>query len=88
MKASVILLAFASLALMASGILQAQTTQDTAITYTDGSHNNSYIAYDGLAFGVQVDAVGAVPEPGTYAMMLTGLALVGGIGRRRKQGKA
>lgn len=52
--------------------------------FTDGSHNNSYQMYDGLSFGVQVDAVSAVPEPESYAMTLAGLALFGGLARRRK----
>jgi hypothetical protein len=30
-------------------------------------------------------AVTPVPEPETYAMMLVGLGLIGGIARRRKQ---
>lgn len=33
-------------------------------------------------------SVSAVPEPGTYAMMLAGLALVGTIARRRKANQA
>ena len=32
------------------------------------------------------DAVSAVPEPETYAMLLAGLATVGGMARRRRQG--
>jgi hypothetical protein len=38
-------------------------------------------------FDVAVDniSVSAVPEPGTYAMMLAGLGLVGAIARRRRQ---
>ena len=53
--------------------------------YTDGSHNNSYISYDGLSFGVQVDAatVTAVPEPESYAMLLAGLGLLGWMSRRK-----
>lgn len=52
--------------------------------YTDGSQNNGYFSYDGLSFGVQVDAVAAVPEPETYAMMLAGLGLLGLMARRKK----
>ncbi|QBE62708.1 PEP-CTERM sorting domain-containing protein [Pseudoduganella lutea] len=40
-------------------------------------------------FDVAVDniTVSAVPEPGTYAMMLAGLGLVGVVARRRKAGR-
>lgn len=33
---------------------------------------------------LQVDQVAAVPEPSTYAMAIAGLALVGGLARRRR----
>jgi hypothetical protein len=36
-------------------------------------------------WGYRAAVTAAVPEPGTYAMMLAGLAVVGGIDRRRRQ---
>ena len=36
----------------------------------------------------QLYMVSGVPEPETYALMLAGLALVGGIARRRRNKKA
>lgn len=42
-----------------------------------------YIA--STAFGIdQVTLTAAVPEPGTYALLMAGLGLVGGIARRRR----
>jgi hypothetical protein len=38
-------------------------------------------SYTGL---VNINSVSAVPEPETYAMLLAGLAIVGGVARRRK----
>lgn len=40
------------------------------------------------ALAVRPGDVAAVPEPETYAMMLAGLGLIGGIARRRKQQQA
>jgi hypothetical protein len=36
-------------------------------------------------WGYKAAVTAAVPEPGTYAMMLAGIAVVGGIVRRRRQ---
>ena len=36
-------------------------------------------------YAVSLDAVPAVPEPGTYAMMLAGLGVLGFMARRRQQ---
>jgi hypothetical protein len=54
---------------------------------TVGSGNATYTPYvfmDGYAKVTYTYEVAPVPEPETYAMMLAGLALVGGIARRRK----
>lgn len=49
--------------------------------------HSAYSAYigDGFSGTNYVFRVAAVPEPETYAMMLAGLGLMGGIARRRKQ---
>jgi hypothetical protein len=39
-------------------------------------------------FASATPAVTAVPEPETYALMLAGLGLIGGIARRRKAKQA
>lgn len=65
---------------------------------TAGSHINIYWdSADGLIHDLQVDptesfvidtvvtfSVSAVPEPATYAVMALGLAVVGGVARRRR----
>ena len=38
--------------------------------------------------GLRITALAPVPEPGTYAMLLAGLALVGGLASRRRRGVA
>ena len=54
----------------------AKNTSQTAFAGTFG--------FDGSALTYTVTA--AVPEPGTYAMLLAGLMMIGGIARRRTQG--
>ncbi len=49
--------------------------------FNDGS---GYKSADGLSFGLRVDTVAAIPEPATYALLLTGLGLLGAISARRK----
>jgi|GEM_PF-2169608 len=36
--------------------------------------------------GLQITSLAPVPEPGAYAMLLTGLALLGGVASRRRRG--
>jgi hypothetical protein len=60
----------------------------THTAYNDGTYlaNSGYKTYDGLSFGLQVDAaVAAVPEPGEWTLMLAGFALLGFVANRRKQ---
>ncbi len=61
-------------------------TQSVALlltmTKTKGMYNDS--SADNIAFALAAP----VPEPETYAMLLAGLGLMGGIARRRTAGKA
>jgi hypothetical protein len=60
----------------------------------DWSHTAGFVSYSAFQDGIQLapdqftvlEGVGvpAVPEPGTYAMFLAGLGLIGAITRRRK----
>ena len=55
--------------------------------FNDGTThlNSGYKVYNGLNFGLQVDAtaVAAVPEPGEYMLMLLGLGMMGFMAVRR-----
>jgi hypothetical protein len=44
--------------------------------------NGAFVAAAGGEIG-SPGTVGVIPEPGTWALMLAGLAAVGGIARRR-----
>jgi len=56
----------------------------THTAFTADGYLASYGVYDGLKFGLQIDAtVAAVPETDTYAMLLTGLGIMGLVARRR-----
>jgi hypothetical protein len=54
-----------------------------AVTTYANADGNSAFSFDGANVSYAV-AVAAVPEPETYAMMLAGLMLVGGIAARRR----
>ncbi len=49
-----------------------------------GTGAASLVGNIGAMNGVQGLALSTVPEPGTWALMITGLAMLGGIARRRK----
>lgn len=53
--------------------------------YTDGSFFGAYKDFDGMTFGLQVDAVTAVPEPSTIGMLLAGLGLLAYISIKRRK---
>jgi hypothetical protein len=58
--------------------------EDYAHTYLDGTWNDlpSNSDYSGPKYGVA--EIAAVPEPGTYAMLVAGLALLGWSSRRKQ----
>ena len=79
------------------GAEDSRTTGNAALPYTAGAYafnqsttlsvsmtNSTASAMTGyFDAGVSIYAVSAVPEPGTYAMLLAGLAAIGFIARRR-----
>ncbi|MEG1327266.1 MAG: FxDxF family PEP-CTERM protein [Janthinobacterium sp.] len=46
--------------------------------------SGNVVSNTGAAFGANGSLVSAVPEPGTYAMLLAGLSLLGFMARRRQ----
>ena len=59
---------------------------DTPFDRVVASSTSYGFEFDNVALGVNpVDPIGVspIPEPGTYAMLLAGLALVGAMVRRR-----
>lgn len=54
------------------------------LTFSSDSYGNNVNYSDNLVSG----SISAVPEPETYAMLLAGLGLMGGIARRRSQKNA
>jgi hypothetical protein len=61
------------------GVIELLGTYQT-FTFTDSTPEN----WHGLTIGVEGGIATTVPEPGTYALMLTGLGIVGWGVRRRK----
>lgn len=57
-------------------------TQPVSLSIVGTKSNSSVGNYTGSV------TIAAVPEPETYAMLLAGLGLMGGIARRRKQAQA
>lgn len=55
----------------------------TSATSTLSFVGDPYHSYYGAALD-DISVVAAVPEPATYGMLLVGLAMVGGLARRRK----
>ena len=63
-----------------------QAVVTLTMTRTDGSYNDGYA--DNLSFTIDDGVPGAVPEPGTTALWLAGLAGVGWCARRRAAERA
>jgi hypothetical protein len=59
-------------------------TRFTTVTVSTGG--NGYFQFDNLTFSPPI--VSAVPEPSTWALMGTGLLVLGGVAVRRKRGAA
>lgn len=55
------------------------------MTATSASAYGGIGTMSGVPLSQTITAVAAVPEPETYAMLLAGLGLLGGIARRRRQ---
>ncbi len=68
------------------GINQGWTTLSMLATVTNGTLTLSFDDLGGDNMGALLDrvSVSAVPEPGTPAMLLAGLAVLGGVLRRRR----
>ena len=57
-----------------------ESTGFDQLVFTNTDTENGFFAIDNFTY----TGAAPVPEPETYAMLLAGLALMGGIGRRRK----
>jgi hypothetical protein len=57
---------------------RAGTSKAYCTAFTNAAGQAVSVGFDGSSFSVT-----AVPEPGTYAMLLAGLAAVGVVARRR-----
>ncbi len=60
----------------------------TCMTGTSKSGYGAIGTMSGVPVSQTITAVAAVPEPETYAMLMAGLGLMGGIARRRRQQQA
>lgn len=56
--------------------------EGTTIGFLRASNDIAFVRFTGM--GAVVDNVAAVPEPGTYALLLAGLGVVGALARRRQ----
>ena len=65
------------------GVIELLGTYQT-ITFTDTTPEN----WHGLTVGIAGGIATSVPEPGTYALMLAGLGVVGWTARRRRIGNS
>ena len=75
----------------ASSIGLAQSTNPTFAGYVNFKVTGAATSITGVEFASTAQAfeianVSAVPEPGTYATLLSGLAAVGLVARRRRAG--
>lgn len=61
---------------------------DFVLGYNDSAGAASLGDWDDFVIGVKFTLVSAVPESGTYAMMLAGLGMMGSIVRRRNKSKS
>lgn len=69
--------------------VHATTAGPTFVSFDDWNNLNMVVMSDGdgsLHSVVDNITVSAVPEPGTYAMLLGGLAMLGAVSRRKRQG--
>ena len=67
-------------------VSSANDTYTIDFTYTSLTTKSGHAGFQGLADeGWGVSQVAVVPEPGSLALVLAGLGIVGGLARRRRQ---